>query len=91
MTYPYKNVLMIGATSGLGLALAERMIEHGVFVIGVGRRKDRLDDFVKKHGPEKAAASQLDITELGALESWCKRCVRMDACPRRLRLSASSE
>jgi NADP-dependent 3-hydroxy acid dehydrogenase YdfG len=73
MTFPYKNVLMIGATSGLGLALAERMVEHGVFVIGVGRRKDRLDTLVEKHGPEKVAVSQFDITELGEIASWCRR------------------
>ncbi|KAI1842093.1 hypothetical protein JX266_011744 [Neoarthrinium moseri] len=70
MAFPYKNVLMIGATSGLGLALAERMIENGIFVIGVGRRKERLDEFVAKHGPQKAAASQFDITNLHGIPTW---------------------
>ncbi|KAI5865957.1 NAD(P)-binding protein [Durotheca rogersii] len=72
MPFPYKTVLMIGATSGIGLALAERMIENGVFVIGVGRRKERLDAFVAKHGADKAATSQLDITELDKIAGWCK-------------------
>ncbi|KAK8071396.1 hypothetical protein PG997_011599 [Apiospora hydei] len=69
-SFPYKNVVMIGATSGIGLALAERMIENGVFVIGVGRRKDRLDEFVSKHGADKCAASQFDITQLESIKSW---------------------
>ncbi|KAK8024570.1 hypothetical protein PG993_012636 [Apiospora rasikravindrae] len=69
-SFPYKNVVVIGATSGIGLALAERMIENGIFVIGVGRRKDRLDEFVSKHGSDKCAASQFDITHLESIKSW---------------------
>ncbi|KAI1387518.1 putative NADP(+)-dependent dehydrogenase [Hypoxylon trugodes] len=72
MSLPYKNVLLIGATAGIGLALAERLIENGIFVIGVGRRKERLDAFVAKHGPEKAAASQFDITKVDQIEGWVK-------------------
>ncbi|KAI1766937.1 NAD(P)-binding protein [Hypoxylon sp. FL1150] len=72
MGFPYKTVLLVGATSGIGLALAERMIENGVFVIAVGRRKDRLDAFVSKHGSDKAAGSQFDITQLDQIESWAK-------------------
>jgi NADP-dependent 3-hydroxy acid dehydrogenase YdfG len=73
MTFPYKNVLMIGATSDLGFALVERIIEHGVFVLGVGRRENRLDTLVEKHDPEKVAVFQFDITELGEIASWCRR------------------
>ncbi|OTB09482.1 hypothetical protein M426DRAFT_316031 [Hypoxylon sp. CI-4A] len=72
MPFPYKNVLLIGATAGIGLALAERMIENGIFVIGVGRRKERLDAFVAKHGSDKAAGSQFDITDFDKIESWAK-------------------
>ncbi|XDG05705.1 hypothetical protein ABKA04_005320 [Annulohypoxylon sp. FPYF3050] len=72
MSFPYKNVLLIGATAGIGSALADRMIENGIFVIGVGRRKERLDAFVAKHGSEKAAASQFDITDFDKIEAWVK-------------------
>ncbi|KAI1801289.1 NAD(P)-binding protein [Daldinia bambusicola] len=72
MGFPYKTVLLVGATAGIGLAMAERMIENGIFVIGVGRRKERLDAFVAKHGSEKAAASQFDITEFDKIEGWAK-------------------
>ncbi|KAI2610071.1 NAD(P)-binding protein [Hypoxylon fragiforme] len=72
MPFPYKTVLLVGATSGIGLALAERLIENGVFVIGVGRRKERLDEFVAKHGPSKAAVSQFDITKLDEIQKWSK-------------------
>ncbi|GAP84706.2 putative short chain dehydrogenase [Rosellinia necatrix] len=61
---------MVGCTAGLGVAMAERMIEHGTFVIAVGRRKDRLDDFAAKHGPDKVATSQFDITDLDGIKPW---------------------
>lgn len=64
---------MIGCTAGIGLALAERMIENGIFVIGVGRRKERLDVFVAKHGSDKAAASQFDITNLDEIKGWAEK------------------
>lgn len=72
MAFPYKTVLMVGCTSGIGLALAERMIENGIFVVGVGRRKERLDAFVSKHGADKVAASQFDITNLNGIKEWAK-------------------
>jgi NADP-dependent 3-hydroxy acid dehydrogenase YdfG len=73
MTFTYKTVLMVGCTAGIGVALAERMIENGVFVIAVGRRKERLDAFVAKHGSDKTAASQFDITNLEGMQSWAER------------------
>ncbi|CCC14456.1 unnamed protein product [Sordaria macrospora k-hell] len=72
MPFPYKTVLITGATSGIGQALAERMIASGVFVIAVGRRKERLDDLVKKHGSDKVAAEPFDISDLSALPNWVK-------------------
>ncbi|PCD28578.1 hypothetical protein AU210_011137 [Fusarium oxysporum f. sp. radicis-cucumerinum] len=53
MAFPYKTVLITGATGGIGRALAERMIADDIFVIAVGRRSDRLDDLVSKHGSDK--------------------------------------
>lgn len=64
---------MVGCTSGIGLALAERMLQNGVFVIGVGRRKDRLERFLSTHGSDKVAISQFDITDLKSIKSWAER------------------
>ncbi|KAK3326768.1 hypothetical protein B0H66DRAFT_168692 [Apodospora peruviana] len=70
MPFPYKTVLITGATAGIGLALAERMIANGIFVIAVGRRKDRLDEFVAKHGAEKATGEAFDVSDLDAMPAW---------------------
>ncbi|KAF7911645.1 uncharacterized protein EAE98_011909 [Botrytis deweyae] len=59
MTFPYKHVLLIGATSGIGLAMAERLVQECKVTI-VGRRKDRLDEFVAKHG-DQAKSIPFDI------------------------------
>ena len=55
---------MIGATSGIGAAMADRLVQEGAKVIAVGRRKDRLDDFVRRHGQGKASAVSFDIGNL---------------------------
>ncbi|KAB5554370.1 short chain dehydrogenase [Coniochaeta sp. 2T2.1] len=73
MPFPYKTVLITGATSGIGQALAERMIEAGVFVIAVGRRQDRLDEFVAKHGSDKVAAEAFDVGNLEAIPEWANK------------------
>ncbi|GAB1315239.1 Short-chain dehydrogenase/oxidoreductase [Madurella fahalii] len=73
MPFPYKTVLITGATSGIGLALAERMIASGIFVIAVGRRKERLDALVAKHGADKVAGEAFDVTDLDAIGDWAKK------------------
>jgi NADP-dependent 3-hydroxy acid dehydrogenase YdfG len=75
MPFPYNTVLITGATSGIGMALTERMITAGVFVIAVGRQKDRLDGLVAKYGPKKVAGETLNISGLDALGDWSKKYV----------------
>jgi NADP-dependent 3-hydroxy acid dehydrogenase YdfG len=73
MPFPYKSVLVVGATSGIGLALAERMIQNGAKIIAVGRRQENLDEFVQKHGKDKAASFQFDITNLAGIPEFAKK------------------
>lgn len=73
MSFPYKNVLVLGATSGIGLALAERMIENGIHVIAVGRRKENLESLQQKHGKDKVSTFQFDITDLKAIPSFVEK------------------
>ncbi|KAF7883698.1 uncharacterized protein EAF02_005618 [Botrytis sinoallii] len=65
MPFPYKTVLVVGATSGIGLALTEKMLSEGVTkIIALGRRQDKLDDLQKKHGDSKVSTVKFDITNL---------------------------
>lgn len=70
MSWPYKKVLIIGATSGIGEALATRCVKAGSNVIVSGRRTDKLEDFIHRHGKDKCSAFQFDITELAKIPSF---------------------
>ncbi|KAL4945677.1 hypothetical protein BDV06DRAFT_219070 [Aspergillus oleicola] len=73
MPLPYKHVLAIGATSGIGWALATRLIESGIKVTIVGRRQERLDEFVQTHGSERAGGVAFDITNLEDIPDFAGR------------------
>lgn len=73
MPFPYKKVLVIGATSGIGEALAARIVEEGSSVIVVGRRKEKLEEFVHKHGKDKASAVPFDITEMDKIPAFATK------------------
>lgn len=70
MSFPFKTVLVVGATSGIGLAMSEKFIQEGKKVIAVGRRQDRLDAFVAKHGTDKADSVVYDITDTEGLDAF---------------------
>lgn len=55
-----KNAIIIGATSGIGKALAELLISNGYRVGVTGRRSELLDEFAKKHGGN-AVCQQMDV------------------------------
>jgi short-subunit dehydrogenase len=46
--YNYMNILIVGATSGIGRALAEDYINAGHHVAITGRRKEKLDEIKSK-------------------------------------------
>jgi short-subunit dehydrogenase involved in D-alanine esterification of teichoic acids len=70
MSFPYKTVLVVGATSGIGLALAEKLLSNGSHVIAVERRQENLDTLVQKHGKDKVSTVQFDITDLKGIPSF---------------------
>lgn len=71
--FPYRKVLIVGATSGIGLGLATKLVQEGVSVVVVGRRQDRLDSFVKSHS--SASAVRFDIGDIQAIPAFADSCV----------------
>lgn len=70
MSLKYNKVLVVGATSGIGWALAERIVQDGKKVVIVGRRQEKLDEFVKKHGSNKVDTAVFDITKLERIPAF---------------------
>ncbi|KAF7161693.1 hypothetical protein CNMCM5623_007180 [Aspergillus felis] len=70
MSFPYKHVLLIGATSGIGYAMANKMLEHNIQVTAVGCRQERLDAWLEENGTEKAHAKVFDISNLDAIPQF---------------------
>jgi len=65
-----KKVLVTGASSGIGAALAEGFAEQGAVVGICARREDRLRDVlerVRKHSPE-SRSWVVDLSQLDAVE-----------------------
>ena len=73
MPFQYKRILLIGATSGIGEALGHRFVKEGSFVIAVGRRKDKLEEFVHRSGKDRAAAVPFDITEIDKIPNFVQK------------------
>jgi NADP-dependent 3-hydroxy acid dehydrogenase YdfG len=70
MAFPYKHVLLVGATSGIGRAMADRLVKSGIKVTAIGRRQERLEDFVATHGADKASGMQFDIADINEIPKW---------------------
>ena len=51
-----KTALVTGATSGIGLAIADELIDHGATVIGVARTADRIERWAADRGARGIAA-----------------------------------
>ena len=75
MPFQYRHVLMIGATSGIGAAIANRLVLEGSKVIAVGRRQDRLNDFVTKHGKGKTSGVKFDISDRKNMDQFVNKSI----------------
>ncbi len=64
-----KRVWIIGASTGIGAALARRLHAKGARVIASARSADKLDALVRELGRDRALAVPLDITDVESIRS----------------------
>lgn len=67
MSLAGRVVLVTGATSGIGRAIAERCLGEGAAVVATGRRADALDDVGA--GSDRIARHAADLADEGAPEA----------------------
>lgn len=60
------NVLVTGATSGFGRAIAQRFVREGARVVATGRRADRLESLAAELG-ERLLPLPLDVRDRAAV------------------------
>jgi short-subunit dehydrogenase len=70
-----KVALVTGASSGIGLAVTEKLIGAGARVAMVARRRAMLDEHVARLGSDRAAAFPVDVTDLEGLTALPDRVV----------------
>ena len=65
--------VVTGASSGIGLAVCEKLVALGVLVAMVARRKGTLEEHVARLGSDRAAAFPLDVTDFDAVTALPQR------------------
>lgn len=64
-----QTILITGATSGFGAAAVERFLADGWRVVATGRRAERLQALVDRHGRERLHVAAFDIRDAEAMQA----------------------
>ncbi|XP_049773544.1 dehydrogenase/reductase SDR family member 11-like isoform X1 [Schistocerca cancellata] len=62
-TYAGRVALVTGASSGIGAAITQALLRHGLTVVGLARRVDRVKALALKDAPGKLHAIQGDVAD----------------------------
>lgn len=69
MSLPLRSIIIIGATSGIGRAVVERLANEGVRIGIAGRREERLKELQQRFGAKSVSYRVMDVTEASATEA----------------------
>jgi NADP-dependent 3-hydroxy acid dehydrogenase YdfG len=72
MNLTNKIAIVTGASSGIGTAFSERLIEKGAIVYGLARRLEKLQEIQDRLG-KNFIPVQLDITDNQEVEEWVEQ------------------
>ncbi len=75
MDWNGKVAIVTGASSGIGLSVARKMVARGAKVALVARTKDKLEAIASDLGKERAVAFPLDVKDRGGLDALPGRVV----------------
>lgn len=64
-----RTLFITGGTSGFGAAAVDRFLADGWRVIATGRRAERLQALVERHGPERLHVAAFDIRDAAAMQA----------------------
>lgn len=68
--------VVTGASSGIGAAIAEKLVEHGANVILAARNEEKLNSIIKSiNQPHKTLAVKTDMTQRDDVEALAKKAV----------------
>ncbi|MFJ6302191.1 SDR family NAD(P)-dependent oxidoreductase [Pseudarthrobacter oxydans] len=69
-TYPYQGqvVMITGAGSGIGRAIAQAFLEQGASVAVIGRNRESLEETLRGFSPAKTLAVVADVSDAGQIE-----------------------
>ncbi|NML31361.1 SDR family oxidoreductase [Paraburkholderia antibiotica] len=77
MDWQNQKVVVLGGSSGIGLATVKRLAAAGASVVAVGRERARLDDALRDVGGQ-VTGEALDCTDRAALERFFGGLGRVD-------------
>ena len=75
-----KIAIVTGASSGLGTAASQTLIDNGATVYGLARSTDKLKDIQQKLG-DRFIPVTLDITDHDAIDQWIEETFSEDHTP----------
>lgn len=76
MSFFGKVAIVTGASSGIGLKVAEKLVVRGAKVALVARTRSAIEAVAARLGSDHAAAFPMDVSDLGALERLPERVVQ---------------
>ncbi|XP_049803020.1 dehydrogenase/reductase SDR family member 11-like [Schistocerca nitens] len=74
-TYAGRVALVTGASSGIGAAITQALLRHGLTVVGLARRVDRVKALALKDAPGKLHAIKGDVADESSIVAafkWIK-------------------